>query len=96
MQNVYTDTRTLDRAAVSRFGLTEDILMENAASALESEVVRACTDRAADIRVNCSPVSECRVLIVAGGGDNGGDGWALARRLNGRTVAGLFCFVSVL
>ena len=96
MQNLYTDTRALDRAAVSRFGLTEDILMENAACVLESEVVRACTDRAADIRVNCSPVPEYRVLIVAGGGDNGGDGWALARRLNGRTVAGFSCSVAVL
>ncbi len=83
MQNVYTDTRTLDRAAVSRFGLTEDILMENAACALENEVIRAA-------------VSECRVLIAAGGGDNGGDGWALARRLNGRTVAGFACSVAVL
>ena len=83
MQNVYTDTRTLDRAAVSRFGLTEDILMENAACALENEVIRA-------------GVSECCVLIVAGGGDNGGDGWALARRLNGRTGAGFSCSVAVL
>ena len=83
MQNLYTDTRVLDRAAVSRFGLTEDILMENAACALENEVIRA-------------GVSECRVLIVAGGGDNGGDGWALARRLNGRTGAGFSCSVAVL
>ncbi|MFC2419786.1 MAG: NAD(P)H-hydrate epimerase, partial [Treponema maltophilum] len=83
MQNLYTDTRVFDRAAVNRFGLTEDILMENAACALESEVVRA-------------GVSECRVLIVAGGGDNGGDGWALARRLNGRTGAGFSCSVAVL
>ena len=83
MQNLYTDTRVLDRAAVNRFGLTEDILMENAACALENEVIRAA-------------VSECRVLIAAGGGDNGGDGWALARRLNGRTGAGFFCSVAVL
>ncbi|MGI5174508.1 NAD(P)H-hydrate epimerase [Treponema sp. OMZ 840] len=96
MQNIYTDTRALDRAAVSRFGLTEDILMENAARALENEVVRACTDRTADIRVNCSPVSECRVLIAAGGGDNGGDGWALARRLNGGTIEDFSCSVAVL
>ena len=96
MQNIYTDTRVLDRAAVSRFGLTEDILMENAARALENEVVRACTDRTADIRVNCSPVSECRVLIAAGGGDNGGDGWALARRLNGGTIEDFSCSVAVL
>ena len=96
MQNIYTDTRVLDRAAVSRFGLTEDILMENAARALENEVVRACTDRTADIRVNCSPVSECRVLIAAGGGDNGGDGWTLARRLNGGTIEDFSCSVAVL
>ena len=96
MQNIYTDTRVLDRSAVSRFGLTEDILMENAARALENEVVRACTDRTADIRVNCSPVSECRVLIAAGGGDNGGDGWTLARRLNGGTIEDFSCSVAVL
>lgn len=96
MQNIYTDTRVLDRAAVSRFGLTEDILMENAARALENEVVRACTDRTADIRVNCSPVSECRVLIATGGGDNGGDGWTLARRLNGGTIEDFSCSVAVL
>ena len=34
MQNIYTDTRTLDRAALERFCLTDDILMENAACAL--------------------------------------------------------------
>lgn len=96
MLNLYTDTRVLDRAAVSRFGLTEDILMENAARALENEVVRACTDRTEGISPKCAPVPEYRVLIVAGGGDNGGDGWALVRRLKGRTVAGLFCSVAVL
>lgn len=89
MQNLYTDTRVLDRAAVNRFGLTEDILMENAACALETEII--CALQKSD-RYD----KECRVLIVAGGGDNGGDGWALARRLNGRTGAGFFCSVAVL
>ena len=96
MLNLYTDTRALDRSAVSRFGLTEDILMENAACALENEVVRACTDRTEGISPKCAPVPEYRVLIVAGGGDNGGDGWALARRLNGGTIADLSCSVAVL
>ena len=84
MQNIYTDTRTLDRAALERFCLTDDILMENAAGALEAEVVRALQ--------KCGRQgTEYRVLIVTGSGDNGGDGWALARRLNGRTVAGIPC-----
>lgn len=89
MQNIYTDTRVLDRAAVSRFGLTEDILMENAARALETEII--CALQKSD-RYD----KECRVLIAAGGGDNGGDGWALARRLNGGTIANLSCSVAVL
>jgi len=84
MQNIYTDTRTLDRAALERFCLTDDILMENAACALEAEVIRALQKRGRHRK-------EYRVLIVTGSGDNGGDGWALARRLNGRTVAGLPC-----
>ena len=95
MKNLYTDTRVLDRAAVSCFGLTEDILMENAASALENEVVRACTDRTEGISPKCASVPEYRVLIAAGGGDNGGDGWALARRLNGGMIAGNPCSVTV-
>ena len=89
MQNLYTDTRVFDRAAVNRFGLTEDILMENAACALETEII--CALQKSD-RYD----KECRVLIAAGGGDNGGDGWALARRLNGRTGAGFSCSVAVL
>lgn len=84
MQNIYTDTRTLDRAALERFCLTDDILMENAASALEAEVIRALQKCGLHRK-------EYRVLIVIGSGDNGGDGWALARRLNGRTIAGLPC-----
>ncbi|WP_428770539.1 NAD(P)H-hydrate dehydratase [Treponema sp. HNW] len=84
MQHIYADTRPLDRAALERFCLTDDVLMENAACALESEVIRAlqkCGRRG----------KEYRVLIVTGSGDNGGDGFALARKLQGACVLGILC-----
>jgi len=89
MQYVYTDTRELDRAALKRFHLTDDILMENAAAALERAVVDA-------LQKLPNRSGTCRVLVIAGGGDNGGDGWALARRLNGAVIGTLLCSVTVL
>ena len=64
MQKIFFDSRILDKAARENFGLTEDIMMENAAMALEKEVNK---DEA--------------ILIATGSGNNGGDGWALARRI---------------
>lgn len=64
MQKIFFDSRILDKAARDAFGLTEDIMMENAAMALEKEVA-----------------AEENVLIATGSGNNGGDGWALARRI---------------
>ena len=64
MQKIFFDSRILDKAARDAFGLTEDIMMENAAMALEKEVNK---DEA--------------ILIATGSGNNGGDGWALARRI---------------
>ena len=71
MQNLYFDLKKLDNACRDAYGLTEEIMMENAAAALEKEI-RAhggfCGERN-------------RVLILCGGGDNGADGYALARRI---------------
>lgn len=70
MQNIYKDLEILDKRAIDKYGLSEDILMENAANAL------------------CSLVAKCThkmsvVTIVCGSGNNGGDGYALARKLLG-------------
>ncbi|MCR5290454.1 MAG: NAD(P)H-hydrate epimerase [Treponema sp.] len=68
MQRLFDDTRPLDREAVNRYCLTEEIMMENAAMALEQQVCAAGVQN---------------VLIICGGGNNGADGMVLARRIVG-------------
>ena len=76
MQKLFEDTRPLDKACIEKYSLTEDILMENAAAALEASVMAAAGKE--DFPGNCG------VLILCGSGDNGGDGYTLARRLSGK------------
>ncbi|GAA8110453.1 NAD(P)H-hydrate dehydratase [Helicobacter pylori] len=71
MLSVYEKVNALDKRAIEELFLSEDILMENAAMALERAVLQN-----ASLGV--------KVIILCGSGDNGGDGYALARRLIGR------------
>ena len=79
MQSLFLDTRVLDGIARERYGLTEEIMMENAASALERAVMQhlSATEKS----------GERTVVILCGCGNNGADGYALARRLVGQTLA---------
>ncbi|WQZ15239.1 NAD(P)H-hydrate dehydratase [Helicobacter pylori] len=71
MLSVYEKVNALDKRAIEELLLSEDILMENAAMALERAVLKNASLGA-------------KVIILCGSGDNGGDGYALARRLVGR------------
>lgn len=74
MKKTFSDTRFLDSAVCQKYGITEDILMENAASALEKNVI--------DYLQNLKK-EDLSILIVCGSGNNGADGYALARKLTG-------------
>lgn len=39
MQKIFSDTRVLDKCAREKFSLTEDIMIENAASELERALI---------------------------------------------------------
>ncbi|WRA26016.1 NAD(P)H-hydrate dehydratase [Helicobacter pylori] len=71
MLSVYEKGNALDKRAIEELFLSEDVLMENAAMALERAVLQNASLGA-------------KVIILCGSGDNGGDGYALARRLAGR------------
>src|SRR5438067_1810746 len=65
--------RRIDREATERYLIPAIVLMENAARALADESCRMLA-------------GECvgEVLILCGGGNNGGDGLAVARHLHNR------------
>jgi NAD(P)H-hydrate epimerase len=62
--------RQIDRAAVDRFGLSGPLLMENAGRG------------GAEVIARHAPPG-LPVVILCGPGNNGGDGWVIARHLHG-------------
>lgn len=85
MQPLFLDTRPLDQRVREKFNLTEDIMMENAAVAIEKDV-QLCADDSDEIT---------NVLVLAGSGNNGADGYALSRRLAGSEIKVTVCEVAV-
>ena len=64
MESVYIDSSLPEKETKIRCHFGECIMMENAAAALEKAVL------------GCG--AECSVFVLCGGGNNGGDGLALA------------------
>ena len=60
MKNLYLDTRVLDERAGEKFGLSEELLMENAAAAIANFIRKKFKKGE-------------RVLGVCGSGNNGAD-----------------------
>ena len=67
--------RAVDRAAIEEYGIPGVVLMENAARGLAAEAL--------DMLGRTGK----HVVIVCGWGNNGGDGWALARHLHNAGVS---------
>ena len=70
MKNLYLDTRVLDERASEKFGLSEELLMENAATAIANFIRKKFKKGE-------------RVLGVCGGGNNGADVLCALRMLEG-------------
>ena len=68
--------KRLDRKAIEEFGLPGLVLMENAARGAVGAIFRSFPD-----------LLQRKVAVLAGGGNNGGDGLAVARYLINRGVA---------
>ncbi|MBC8203442.1 MAG: NAD(P)H-hydrate epimerase [Planctomycetes bacterium] len=65
--------RNVDRDAIDRYGMQGIVLMENAA--------RGSVDVIVDV---CNKNELQQIIVVCGAGNNGGDGYAIARHLHNR------------
>ncbi len=73
-------SRRVDQIAIGDYGIPGIVLMENAARNASDVIVEKLQHRPA------SKSNAPSVLIACGGGNNGGDGYAIARRLHNRGV----------
>ncbi len=86
MQNVYLDVRKLDSACRESYALSEDCMMENAAQALKRAALPYLERKGVFI-------SRPALLVLCGGGNNGADGYALARAVVSHDIAVTVCEV---
>ncbi len=77
MQKVFDEVNSLDKKCYKDFGLSEDILMEHAATSMLDFIEDRFEQKS-------------KILIVCGLGNNGADGIALARLLQGKFAITLF------
>jgi len=70
LKKIFFGTEELDARASAKFGLSEQILMENAAGRIESEIRKRLKKGS-------------HILALCGGGNNGADAMAALRKLSG-------------
>jgi ADP-dependent NAD(P)H-hydrate dehydratase / NAD(P)H-hydrate epimerase len=71
-----SEMQGLDRRATAECGIPSLLLMENAGAETAREILAAFPE-----------VHRCRVVVLCGRGNNGGDGFVIARRLLGRGIS---------
>lgn len=77
--------REVDRRAIEEYGIPGIVLMENAGRQA-AEIVAALASSVGNVAQPPSAVSSiaARIIIVCGRGNNGGDGFVIARHLHNR------------
>ncbi len=76
MKSVFYESKQLDKSCCENIGLSEDIMMEHAAMGLRDAVLSVKCKKSNTV------FNKNNVLILCGKGDNGADGYALARLIS--------------
>lgn len=77
MQKIFDEVNSLDQRCYKKFGLTEDILMENASISMLNYIEKKFS-------------AKNKILIVCGAGNNGADGIVLGRLLHKKYDVSLY------
>lgn len=80
MQNIYDNPTDLEKLAKAQYSIPNLIMMENAARVMSNFILDLVQDK-----------PQQHVLILCGKGNNGGDGYALARLLQDHVPVSIFC-----
>jgi hydroxyethylthiazole kinase-like uncharacterized protein yjeF len=83
MQRVFANPTEIEKIAKKTYGIPDFLMMENAAASMSDFILSSW---------NKQNTSQPKVLIVCGKGNNGGDGYALARKLQGKADIQVYCF----
>lgn len=75
------EMQQMDKYTIEKIGLSGVVLMENAGAKVVEEIMAV------------SPCKNPRVIVLAGGGNNGGDGFVIARRLFDLGMEPLLCLL---
>ncbi len=75
------EMQKMDQYTMEKLGLPGIVLMENAGAKVVEEIIAS------------SPCQNPRVVVLAGGGNNGGDGFVIARRLFDLGLEPLLCLL---
>lgn len=82
MQKIFANPAELERRVKNEFLIPDFLMMENAALSCADFILKEAEKRG---------IKNIRLLIVAGKGNNGGDGLAIARLLKDKAEALVFC-----
>ncbi len=88
MLPVYSNPAELEKLAKEKYAVPEFLMMENAAKAMADFILEKASATAGG-------KAQASVVIVCGKGNNGGDGYALARLLQGKLYVSLIALEAV-